>query len=70
MNNLSYTLYILTERRVPRFSLIKPKETLKSKTLNIFITFFQERAAVMLLLLVLTVVSVPFFDTSFVVELP
>ena len=53
---------------MPRFSLIKAKETLKSKTLNMFITFFQESAAVMLLLLGSTVVIVPFLDTSFVVE--
>lgn len=58
----------LTERRVPRFSLIKAKETLKSNTLNMFITFFQERAAVVLLLSGLNVVIVPFADTSFDVE--
>lgn len=58
----------LTERRVPKFSLIKAKETLKSNTLNMFITFFQERAAVVLLLSGLTVVIVPFVNTSFDVE--
>ena len=54
--------------RVPRFSLIKEKDTRKSNTLKMCITFFQEIAALMLLWLGMSVVSVPFFDNSFVVE--